>query len=187
MNTPLLQQNTALLPYLLTCTPDPMFFHPRSLLLDRRGDRRRPYVVRQRRLPVRRPGGHRAAVYRFLDPCGHPPLLRPYGNPNRRRATDNPSTDEDPSSAWVCMPDGLCGSVQSFTDPNGANHKAGEGGSQARIPGRELTSQLRRLARPRDADRGTSRSRGPGRPGGRPRRRSAGRGAPPEPAGWCRR
>jgi RHS repeat-associated protein len=65
------------------------------------------------------------------------PLLNPYDPQDLNAygyATDNPSTDEDPSGAWVCMPDGPCGSAQSFSNPSGANHKAGEGGSSESSP-----------------------------------------------------
>jgi len=72
-----------------------------------------------------------SATGSFVSPD---PLIDP-ANPQDLNAytyaADNPTTDSDPSGAMVCMPGGPCGSVQSFTDPNGTNHKAGEtdGGS----------------------------------------------------------
>jgi len=61
----------------------------------------------------------------LLDPS-NPQDLNAYAY-----AGDDPSTDSDPSGAMVCMTGGPCGSVQSFTNPNGANHKAGEGTSDS--------------------------------------------------------
>ena len=42
-------------------------------------------------------------------------------------AGDDPATDSDSSGAMICMIDGPCGGVQSFTNANGSNHAAGEG------------------------------------------------------------